>query len=110
MSSGEATLNDDGSATFQEPVGNEAGGEEPPFEDAPPMDGEAIKEVVQGIDPAVYFLVSVLIAAALYYFFVYRKKSADEEGDTFFSNLDGDKVSEIVCVVAFDVILEYTLN
>ena len=102
MSSGEATLNDDGSATFQEPVGNGAG-EEPPIDDVPPMDEEAIKEVVQGIDPAVYLLVSVLIAAALYYFFVYRKKSADDEGDSFFSNLDGDKVSEICCAVAFDV-------
>jgi hypothetical protein len=92
MSAEEATVNSDGSTTFDEPpVGG--GGEESPFEDAPPIDEEAVKEVVQGIDPAIYLLVSVLIAAALYYFFVHRKKaSANEDG--FFSNLDGDKVSE----------------
>jgi hypothetical protein len=95
MSSEEATVNADGSATFQEPiVDNEPVGEEIPSDDAPPIDEEIVKEVAKGIDPAFYFLVVVVIVAALYYFLVYRKKSTAAEGDGFFSNLDGDKVCE----------------
>lgn len=88
----EATLNDDGSATFGDsPPVDTGGGDDAPFEDVPPMDEEAMKDVAKGIDPAIYLLLSVLVAAALYYYFVYNKKSAANE-DSFFSSLDGDKV------------------
>lgn len=109
MSAGEATVNSDGTTNFEEPLL----GEESIFDETPPVDEEAVKAVVQGIDPAVYLLVSVLIVAALYYFLVYRKKSnANEDG--FFSDLDGDKVCKksaaglSFCVNAFA--LTHTIN
>jgi hypothetical protein len=96
MSADEATVNNDGSSTFEEPLlNNETGGEQIPVDDIPPMDEELLKEVVKGTDPAVYVLLAVVIIAALYYFLVYRKKAAADEGDGFFSNLDGDKVSSV---------------
>ena len=107
MSAEEATINPDGSATFDEepPIAaDDAGagsaggaGGESTFEDEPPptMDeetmNEKIEEVAQGIDPAIYLLVAVLILGALYYFFVYRKRS--KNSDSFFAELDFDKVS-----------------
>lgn len=97
MSSDEATINTDGSTTFdgQPPIDNHtnSGGEE--FDDTipPTMDTEedVLKSVTPaGIDPAVYFLIAVVVISVLYYFFVYRKKSSVNE-DSYFSNLDGDK-------------------
>lgn len=88
MSAEEATVNPDGSATFEEPPVTEdagAGADEPPI-----MDEEKVEEIAQGIDPAVYLLIAVVIFGALYYFFVYRKKKDDS--DSFFAELDGDKV------------------
>jgi hypothetical protein len=97
MSAEEATVNTDGTASFDEtttsPPFDTPTGEE--FEDAipPTLDGEELLKVATPqVDPAVYFLVVVIILAALYYFFVYRKKSSANE-DAFFAELDGDKVS-----------------
>ena len=98
MSAEEATINPDGSATFDEPpVAEEAGAGagESTFDEPPTMDeetmNEKMEEIAQGIDPAIYLLVAVLILGAIYFFFVYRKKPADS--DSFFAELDGDKVS-----------------
>jgi len=90
----EATVNPDGSTTFETPPVNETEGafddsEQEGFEDAPPIE----EEIVKGIDPAFYLLAAVVVAAFLYYFMVYRKKKK-EETDEFFSNLDGEKVSQ----------------
>lgn len=96
MSADETTINPDGSATFDEtPPGNDNAGEggREEFDEQPGFDSEeVIKNIQPGVDPAVYFLVAVIVMAALYYYFVYRKRSSEEQ-DTFFSNLDGDKVS-----------------
>jgi len=90
MSAEEATVNPDGSTTFEEPpvtgdAGAGAGADEPPN-----MDEEKLEEIAQGIDPAVFLLIAVAIFGALFYFFVYRKKKDD--ADSFFAELDGDKV------------------
>jgi len=96
MSAEEATVNPDGSATFEEPPAPAEGAGEPTFDEPPPMDEETMnekaEEIVQGIDPAIYLLVAVAILGALYYFFVYRKKQ--DESDSFFAELDGEKVSQ----------------
>jgi hypothetical protein len=95
MSSEEATVNADGTTSFDEttsPPVDSPGGED--FEDAipPNIDSEEVLKVVAPkVDPAVYFLIVVIVVAALYYFFVYRRKSSADE-DTFFAELDGDKV------------------
>jgi hypothetical protein len=97
----EATINTDGTSSTQQPLTenytsngtttNSSGGEE--FDDQSGFDTEdVVKAAIPGIDPAVYVLLAVIILSALYYYFVYRKKSTVDE-DTFFSNLDGDKVS-----------------
>jgi hypothetical protein len=87
----EATVNPDGSTTFETP-----GGEGEQFQDdagLPPVE-EVMEEIVKTTDPAVYLLLAVVVVGFLYFFFVFRKKS-DEDEDDFFSNLDGDKVSTV---------------
>lgn len=96
MSAEEATVNADGTTTFDEPQDNDsngAGGNGEEFNDPPIFDTEeVIKAAKPAVDPAVYFLLAVIIIAAAYYYFIYRKKTTVNE-DEFFSNLDGDKVS-----------------
>jgi hypothetical protein len=88
------TVNSDGSTTFDGETGYDGGGGEestmpPVMDDA---QGEPMMEdVVKGIDPAIYLLLAVVLLAALY--FVYARKSRSDDGDDFFSNLDGEKVS-----------------
>jgi hypothetical protein len=92
MSAEDATVNTDGTTTFDTPD-NDTGSSGEDFDEPPIFDTEEIvKNVKPAVDPAVYFLLAVIIFAAAYYYFVYRKKSTVDE-DTFFSNLDGDKVS-----------------
>ena len=99
----EATVNPDGSTTFETPPVNETegdfeGSEQEGFEDGPSVE----EEIVKGIDPAFYLLAAVVLAGILYYFFVYRKKKV-QEGDEFFSNLDGEKVSSQYCKLEFNL-------
>ena len=100
MSTEDATVNADGTSTFDDTQAgsnsNDAGGSGDEFDEPPILDTEEIiKAAKPAIDPAVYFLLAVIIVAAAYYYFVYRKKSTVDE-DEFFSNLDGDKVSAIM--------------
>jgi hypothetical protein len=95
-STGEATINPDGTATFETPP--EESAEDTTFnaeEDAGNGDEffeqENIEEAVKGIDPAIY-LILVVVAALLIWFFFFRSKK--DESDMFFSELDGEKVSE----------------
>jgi hypothetical protein len=95
----EATVNPDGSTTFETPgAGAGAGGGEEQFQgDAggvPPE--EVMEEIVKGTDPALYLLIAVALVGFAYYWFIFRKKN-DEEEDDFFSNLDGDKVRTVDC-------------
>jgi len=81
----EATVNPDGSTTFEE---NTTAGEET-FEGA-----EDILKEEAGVDPAIYFLLGLVLLGVLYYFL--RPKAEVDDTDDFFSNLDGDKVSSFV--------------
>jgi hypothetical protein len=95
----EATVNPDGSTTFETPG---AGGEEQFQGDAggvPPE--EVMEEIVKGTDPALYLLIVVALVGFAYYWFILRKKN-DEEEDDFFSNLDGDKVRTVDCDCLMD--------
>lgn len=98
----EATINTDGSTTFEgaasgggdestmPPVDDSAGGAGTEgYADEETM-GEAAEKVAQGVDPAIYLLVAVVLLGVLYFF--YRRKVKADEEDEFFSNLDGEKV------------------
>ena len=88
--SGEATVNPDGSTTFEEPpvnetMGNETGGGEG-------FDGAEEEIMEKGIDPVWYLLAALGVFAVLV--FLFRRRKKDENEDDFFSNLDGEKVSK----------------
>ena len=87
----EATINTDGTQEMP-PVG-EAPVAPPIPEDIPddaeiPVE-EVIGEVSKGIDPALYIIALVVIVIGLAIYFRSRKK---DDGDDFFTELDGDKV------------------
>lgn len=83
----EATINPDGSQTFESTVPPV---DDPVADEPPLMDEETIEELAKGTDPALILGALVLLFAVLYYFFVVRNKKQDQ--DDFFSDLDGDKV------------------
>jgi hypothetical protein len=88
----EATINPDGTAEF--PSDSQQPPVSPPDESAsapPTSDPTDTQTSPLGIDPAVYLIAAVLIAGFLFYFLVHRKKSQQKE-DSFFLELDGDKV------------------
>jgi len=100
MSAEEATVNPDGSTTFESTGDAGAGAEYDPtdtdggdetFEDA----GEAFEEaeeIVKGTDPAI-FLGLAFIACLILYFLTYRRnKRKQMERESFFNDMDGDKV------------------
>jgi hypothetical protein len=88
----EATINPDGSQTFE---GTVPPVDDPVADEPPLMDEETIEELAKGIDPALILGALVLLFAVLYYFFVVRNKKQDQ--DEFFSDLDGDKVRWGAC-------------
>jgi hypothetical protein len=96
----EATVNPDGSTTYEDTTtAGSAGGSGPEdatnggngFEDAGGAEETFEELVVKGIDPAFYLIGATILVVILYYFFVMRKKSDDDEDD-FFSNMDCEKV------------------
>mmetsp|Transcript_5112 Transcript_5112/g.7896 ORF Transcript_5112/g.7896 Transcript_5112/m.7896 type:complete len:281 (-) Transcript_5112:1401-2243(-) len=80
----EATINPDGSTTFNQP-------EPPPTEEPAGEDFEPNMEGLKGTDPALFLLVTVLLLACLWFYVWWRSKKTDQESDPFFSNLDGEK-------------------
>jgi len=83
----EATVNPDGSTTFEGDETFNATAEEDTFaggEDIP------MEDVVKGVDPAIYLGLFVL-ALGLLWFFVLRSQNKEE--DEFFAELDVEKVS-----------------
>lgn len=86
----EATVNPDGSTTFDSPPGGGEGFDQETF-DTPPLDEDTMEEVAKGVDPAIYLIIAVVVFIVVYIFFV-KKKKEEEDADGFFSNLDGDKV------------------
>merc|ERR1711966_91625 len=72
----EATVNPDGSTTFDN-AGNDAGiGDE---------------EIIKGTDPAVYLMLGIVALIALFVFLQLRKKRNNADVSDFFANLDGEK-------------------
>jgi len=92
----EATINPDGSATFQDPDSTATkpdadDGSLP--DDMPTMHDESAEEIVKGIDPAIYLALAVVAFAIIFVVMRMRRKKASADVDDFFSNLDGEKVS-----------------
>ena len=101
----EATIQPDGSQTFDETILPLADDTESPL-----LEEETMEQIVKaGIDPALILGVAVLLFAVVYYFFVLRKKNQDE--DEFFSDLDGDKVRKrgiVDCKTEYNKTIEQT--
>mmetsp|Transcript_34059 Transcript_34059/g.100336 ORF Transcript_34059/g.100336 Transcript_34059/m.100336 type:complete len:128 (-) Transcript_34059:917-1300(-) len=114
MSAEEATINPDGTQTMGEDAAADAGadyadatadagGAAADDADADDADAgeedfgegaeEAAEEVIKGTDPAIFLLLGCALIAALWFVSWYKKKKEDEESDSFFSDLDGEKVS-----------------
>lgn len=94
MSAEDATINPDGSTTFDEtpPTGDagaDAGGDGESFFQEKAQEG--LSADAEGIDPAFYLLGAAFIVVVIYFLF-FRTKSEESEDD-FFTELDGDKVS-----------------
>lgn len=88
----EATVNPDGSTTFDDAGADSAGADAGAADDIPDMGGEeAAEEIVKGTDPALYLALAVLVFGVMFIFYQLRKKRKNADVDDFFSNLDGDK-------------------
>lgn len=109
----EATINPDGSTTFNDASASSTGGDfgGSAGNDTPENnmgsgstgdgDGDAVPDgsgeeptvddMVKGIDPALYLAVIVTLFAILFIYLQLRKKRNNASVDDFFSNLDGDK-------------------
>jgi len=85
----EATVNPDGSTTFDDAGGADSAGAG--AEDMPNMDEETAEEIIKGTDPALYLALAVGLLFAMFLFLQMRKKKKNADVDDFFSNLDGDK-------------------
>jgi len=89
MDTEEATVNPDGSTTFND-AGDGADSAGAADEDMPGTN-ETVEEIVKGTDPALYLALAVVAIFAIFIFLQLRKKRKNAEVDDFFSNLDGDK-------------------
>ena len=84
MSQQEATINPDGSTTFESEPNSEQFG----------TDGIGAEEVlVTKVDPAFYLLGFAALLMLAIGFVMYRQRKARAETDEFFTQLDGEKVS-----------------
>lgn len=88
----EATVNPDGSTTFESDAGAGAGAE-PDFEEgsAEGAGAESAEEIVKGTDPAIFLVLGFLVCAVLYYLNYQRNKKKQMEREAFFYDMDGDK-------------------
>lgn len=108
MSEEEATINPDGTQTMGEDAAADAGADYADAggaaaDDADDVDAdageedfaeaaeEAAEEVIKGTDPAIFLLLGFALIAALWFVSWYKKKKEDEESDSFFTELDGEK-------------------
>lgn len=85
-------MNPDGSTTFEanQPFNGTEEGFAGSGEEVPP---ETMEEVVtKGADATIYIVIGILLIAVLYMVYRYQKKKDGD--DDFFSELDGEKVSE----------------
>ncbi|KAL7463406.1 hypothetical protein ACHAXS_003775 [Conticribra weissflogii] len=86
----EATINPDGSTTFDSAAADDAGADAGTGADDM-GDTDATEEVIIGTDPALYLALVVVTFAVIFIFIQIRKKRSTADVDDFFSNLDGDK-------------------
>lgn len=88
----EATVNPDGSTTFEAGEGTGTEGENFSSEtDGMAGDAGTAEEFVKGIDPAVFLLLAVVIGGVIWFLFYQRRRKAEEEVVSFFEDLDGQK-------------------
>jgi len=89
----EATVNPDGSTTFESAAGGTDGADYEPEDDAFEDAGadETVEEIVKGTDPAIYLALAFVAAVALYYISYRRNKRKQMEREAFFYDMDGDK-------------------
>lgn len=95
----EATINPDGSTTFSEPHPTNATGDEDAIPDDIPTEDAAAPEEIGGVDPAIYLGLAVVAFVLIFMILRMRRKRASADVDDFFSNLDGEKVSFVVCFI-----------
>ena len=98
---GEATINADGSTTFNDDTnttssGGSWGGDHDgiPGGDAADESADAFMnddDVGRGVDPALYLALAVLFFGVLFVYIQLRNKRKNADVDDFFANLDGDK-------------------
>jgi len=81
----EATVNPDGSTTFENAEGFAGDAGEDMGGDTPMMEEEA------GVDPALYLVAALAVLATIVYLVKKRRVKMEEEDDDFFANLDGAK-------------------
>lgn len=98
----EATINPDGSTTFDSAGADDAGAG---AEDT--GDTDAAEEVIKGTDPALYLALAVVAFAVVFVFMQIRKRRSTADVDDFFSNLDGDKVSFFVMQIMVISVCNY---
>lgn len=95
----EATINPDGSTTFSEPHPTNTTGDEDAIPDDIPTEDAAAPEEIGGVDPAIYLGLAVVAFVLIFMILRMRRKRASADVDDFFSNLDGEKVSFVVCFI-----------
>lgn len=85
MSTGEATVNPDGSTTFEN-------AEETTFTADEGFEGAEIPTLgPKGYDPAIFLVLGFVAIVAIWYFFYSRKSKKENEDFSFFSELHGEK-------------------
>lgn len=94
----EATVNPDGSTTFEDTAGQESFNETG-SDGAEEMLNDGEMEAT-GIDPAFYLLGAAAVIVLLVVLIIRRQREKTEDTDDFFSNLDGDKVCMMLCEFA----------
>lgn len=89
----EATVNPDGTTTFEDATAGAGAGEtfEEAAEDAFEGAEEAAEEIVKGTDPAIYLALAFIVVVALYVINYKRNQRKQAEREAFFMDMDGDK-------------------
>jgi len=85
----EATVNPDGSTSFDEQDFNAGDSTFDNTEDNDTMGTPPPME--EGMDPAIYLVIALAVLAAIVLIVKKRKAAREEEDDDFFANLDGEK-------------------
>lgn len=88
----EATVNPDGTTTFEDATAGAGETFEEAAEDAFEGAEEAAEEIVKGTDPAIYLALAFIVVVALYVINYKRNQRKQAEREAFFMDMDGDKV------------------